>query len=45
MLHETDNWLILTDCFYAFNTVKRKAMLAEAANCMPALTPFVAKSA
>ena len=43
MLHETGNWLVLTDCSNAFNTVKRKAVLAEAANCVPALTPFVAK--
>ena len=42
-LHETSNWLVLTDCSNAFNTVKRKAVLAEAANCVPALTPFVAK--
>ena len=37
------NWLILTDCSNAFNTVKRTAMLAEAATCVPALTRFVAK--
>ena len=42
-LHETGNWLVLTDCSNAFNTVKRKAVLAEAANCVPALTLFVAK--
>ena len=42
-LHETGSWLILTDCSNPFNTVKRTAMLAEAANCVPALTPFVAK--
>ena len=41
--HETKNWLILADCSYAFNTVKRTAMLAEASTCVPALTPFVAK--
>ena len=40
--HEAKNRLILTDCSNAFNTVKRTAMLAEAATCMPALTPFVA---
>ena len=40
---EAKNWLILTDCSNAFNTVKRTAMLAEAATCVPALTPFVAK--
>ena len=42
-LHETGNWLVLTDCSNAFNTVKRKAVLAEAAHCVPALTTFVAK--
>ena len=42
-LHETGNWLVLTDCSNAFNTVKRKAVLAEAANCVSALTPFLAK--
>ena len=42
-LHETGNWLVLTDCSNAFNTVKRTAVLVEAANCVPALTPFVAK--
>ena len=43
MLHETGKWLVFTDCSNAFNTVKRKEVLAEAANCVPALTPFVAK--
>ena len=41
--HEAKNWLILTDCSNAFNSVKRTAMLAEAATYVPALTPFVAK--
>ena len=41
--HEAKNWLILTYCSNAFNTVKRTAVLAEAATCMPAPTPFVAK--
>ena len=41
--HEAKNWLILTDCSNAFNTVKRTAMLAEAATFVPALTPVVAK--
>ena len=31
MHHEARNWLILTDCSNAFNTVKKTAMLAEAA--------------
>ena len=42
-LHETGNWLVLTDCSNAFNTVKRTAVLEEVANCVPALTPFVAQ--
>ena len=42
-LHETGNWFVLTDCSNAFNTVKRTVVLAEAANCVPALTPFMAK--
>ncbi|CAN0591994.1 unnamed protein product, partial [Laminaria digitata] len=42
-LHETGNWLVLTDCSNAFNTVKRTAVLEEVANCVPALTPLVAK--
>ena len=42
-LHETGNWLVLADCSNAFNSVKRKAVLAEAVNCVPALTPVVAK--
>ena len=41
--HEAKNWLILTDCSNAFNTMKRTAILAEAATCVPALTPFAAK--
>ena len=41
--YEAKSWLILTDCSNAFNTVKRNAMLAEVATCVPALTPFVAK--
>ncbi|CAN0536487.1 unnamed protein product, partial [Scytosiphon promiscuus] len=35
--------LILTDCSNAFNTIKRTAVLAEAATCGPALTPFIEK--
>ena len=42
-LHETSNWLVITDCSNAFNTVKRTAVLAEVDNCVPALTPVVAK--
>ncbi|CAN0389470.1 unnamed protein product, partial [Laminaria digitata] len=42
-LHETGNWLVLTDCSNAFDTVKRTAVLEEVANCVPALTPFVSK--
>ena len=41
--HEAKNWLVLTDCSNAFNTVKRTAVLAEATTCVPALAPFVAK--
>ena len=41
--HETINWLVLTDCSNALNTVKRMAVLAEAAACVPALTPFIPK--
>ena len=41
--HEAKNGLILTNCSNAFNTVKRTAILAEAATCVPALTPFVVK--
>ena len=43
MYKRQGNWLVLTDCSNAFNTVKRAAVLAEAANCVPALTSFVAK--
>ncbi|CAN0499195.1 unnamed protein product [Laminaria digitata] len=42
-LHETGNWLVLTDCPNTFNTVKRTAVLKEVANCVPALKPSVAK--
>ncbi|CAN0490452.1 unnamed protein product, partial [Laminaria digitata] len=41
-IHETGNWLVLTDCPNAFNAVKRTAVLKEVANCVPALTPSVA---
>ena len=41
--HEARNWLILTDCSNAFNTVKRTAVHGEAATCVTALTPFIAK--
>ncbi|CAN0455028.1 unnamed protein product, partial [Laminaria digitata] len=34
-LHETGNWLVLTDCPHAFNAVKRTAVLQEVANCVP----------
>ena len=42
-LHEAGNWLVLTDCSNAVNTVRRVAVLAKVANCVPALTPLVAK--
>ena len=42
-LHAPGNWLVLADCSNAFNTVRRTAMLAEVANCVPAITPLVAK--
>ncbi|CAN0409807.1 unnamed protein product, partial [Laminaria digitata] len=35
--------LVLTDCPNAFNIVKRTSVLEEVANCVPALTPSVAK--
>ena len=41
--HEVRNWLILSDCSNTFITVKSTAVLAEAATCVPALTPFIAK--
>ena len=42
-LLETGNWLLITDCSNAFNTMKRMAVLAEVSNCVPALTLLVAK--
>ncbi|CAM9638177.1 unnamed protein product, partial [Laminaria digitata] len=35
--------LVLTDCSNVFNTIKRTVVLEEVANCVPALTPLVAK--
>ena len=43
MLLETGNWLVLTDCSNALNTVRRTATLEQAAKCVPAFTPLVAK--
>ena len=43
MQHKAKNWMILTDYSNVFNTLKRTAVLTEAATCVPALTPFVAK--
>ena len=42
-LYDTDNWLALNYCSIAFTTVRRTAVLAEVAKCVPALTPLVAK--
>ncbi|CAM9898720.1 unnamed protein product [Laminaria digitata] len=42
-LHETGNWLVVTDCSNSFNIVKRTSVLEEVANCVPTLTPLVAK--
>ncbi|CAN0279508.1 unnamed protein product, partial [Laminaria digitata] len=42
-LQEAGNSLVTTDCCKAFNTVKSKEVLAEVTDCVPALTPFVAK--
>ena len=41
--HEARHWLILTVCSNAFNTVKSTVVHAEAATCVPALTPFITK--
>ena len=38
-LHETGNWLVITDCSNAINTMNRTAVVAEAAHCGPELTP------
>ena len=35
-LHETGNWLVLTDFSNAFTTVRRTPVLAEVTNCVPA---------
>ena len=43
VLHETDNWPILTDFSYAFNTANKTVVLAEVASYGPELTPVVAK--
>ena len=43
MLHETGNWLVLTDCSNAFSIVKRTPVLEDVVNCVPTLTPSVAK--
>ena len=40
---EAKSWLIFTDCSNTLNTVKRTAVLTEAATCAPVLTSFVAK--
>ena len=42
-LHQTGNWLVITDFSNAFNTVNKTAVLVEVVNCVPALTPFVVK--
>ena len=42
-LHVTGNWLVLTDCSNLINTIERTAVLAEAANNVPACTMFVSK--
>ena len=41
--HEAKYLLVFTVCSNAFNTVKRTAVLAEAAIFVPALTTLVAK--
>ena len=43
MHHDAKNRFILTDCSSAFNTVRRTAVVTEAAMCVPALKPFVTK--
>ena len=42
-MQETGNCLVITDCSNAFSGVKMAAVLAEAANFVPALTPLAAK--
>ena len=43
MLHETGDCLVLMDCSNAFNTAIRMAVQEEGVNCVPAVTPLVAK--
>ena len=42
-LRETGNWLGITDCSNDVNATNRTVVFGEVANCVPALTPFVAK--
>ena len=42
-LHDTVNWLVLTDCSDTFNNGERTVVLEEVANYVPALASFVAK--
>lgn len=42
-IHETGNRLVITDYSNACNTANRTAVLAEVANCVPALTALVVK--
>lgn len=41
--HEVGNWLVITDCSNASNTVKKAAVLAGVANWVPVFTPLAAK--
>ena len=42
-LHDMGNWLVLTDCSNAVNTVNSTVVLQEVGTHVQALTPFVAK--
>ena len=42
-LHDTDNWLVLTDCSNTVNTINSTVVLQEMNNLVQALTPFIAK--
>ncbi len=43
VMYQTGHWIIQTDCTNAFNSVKRTAIIREAARSVPELTGFIAK--
>lgn len=43
LVHQTGHWVVQTDCSNAFNTAKRTAIMAQAAQSTPGIVGYIAR--